>query len=188
MHNSESHQDSELEEGTEFDMSSLENNQELINYIANIPLSKNGPGLLLKWNPNVVSRFSRQINAALQDPNRAAEIHEWISRNEHGLVVTKVGLMKSVVDLMKNMGSKLSFGWIFLAPNDINKFSNVLGGLNFIQNNPFMQATMKAVNAAHPTPAPIYLASVVIAHNKEIATWKNLGLQRIQHDQVHLFN
>lgn len=169
---------------------SPEKEEEIKNYLDKVMIDENDPGLMFTWNVGVLMKFARLVNAAIEDPDRVAAVPEWISRNQRGHTTSQL-LMEGMIDFMSRRGGG-SCHWTLLAPNTAKEFGKVVGALDLIQNNAFMQTTMRILHAnelaANPEKKPSYLAHIAFLPDKNPTNWEDFDFQDIQPGYVHLFN
>jgi len=107
-------------------------------------------GILLDWDPQVVSLLVEQSNLNLDG---RPEAPQWFQLDQTGKTSTNM-LITSIVDhMVEKMGSSTSnksFGRVLIARHTWSQFGLVIGALRSIENDPYMQFIMKAAvrNAA----------------------------------------
>lgn len=148
-------------------------------------------GLLMDWDPQVVSLFVEQMNLNLDG---RSELPEWIRLNQSGKTSQNL-LMTGIVDFIKERGSsRKSFGCVFIAPTGLIRLTHVNQMLAVIERNAFMQVVMKATvrKAAEDNlhqDRPMYLARLGMmcySENPGQGTLLNLHLTE-DDDRINLF-
>ncbi len=147
-------------------------------------------GLLINWNPDVVSLFVHQVNLQFKSPikGKKLEIPDWFRTNDD-ITTSENLLMKSITYYLKEAGSNQSFGWSYVGPNTGVQSIGVISTLYLIQSDYFMQEMMRAVQRAAPTGDDDYkfLASLAIISDKD-GIVHPFGVLRLNEGNVHLFN
>lgn len=80
-------------------------------------------GLLINWDPQIVSLFVQQINllSKISFDEKKPEIPIWIKMNEEKMI-SDILLMISIVEYLRSAGSNKSFGWSFVGPNTMVQY------------------------------------------------------------------
>ncbi len=117
-------------------------------------------GLLINWNPRVVSLFVEQLKLQSKSPT-------WMP--DDYVITSEALLMTAITDYLKSAGSNQSFGWSYIGPNTGVQSLKVFSAIAVIQLDSFMQEMMRAVHRAAPTGDDDYkfLASLAVTSDKD---------------------
>jgi len=140
-------------------------NDALKRYIAQIKIDKNNPGLLFKWDSEVVSMFVQQANIKLSKSRvgKPEVPYFWIPR---GKKLTSELLMIGIIDYLKKIGSGKSYGTVLIAPNTMTQFFSSLQRLVFVQNDDFMQEIMQDVKQSLGIEEDSLMSSLYLANGR----------------------
>ena len=160
-----------------------ENEKTLEEYMAEIRIDLECPGLLFNWNNDVVALFAKQAN--ITQENEAAPT--WMTFPDGQM--SPQSLMNDIVDRLKAEGGGEAFDSKLIAPNTCEQFAYILIELGSMQKEPFVQTVMKQVIQTCQTiePPSAQLAQISIWNDNSKV--KGIPLLRKKCDPgfVHIF-
>ena len=145
-------------------------------------------GLILLWKADVVAVFVKTLNTQFPASSAAASRPNWMTQGR--FVMTPQNLMDDIAKDLAHAsgGESQQYGGVFISPNTVPQFGNLMRQLGRIEYDPFMQQVLKAarssegVNSNSGTDYDCYFP-FILAELKIVSSRKQMKVECVPHSQ-----